>query len=201
MPRQSPEARIHRLATRRQILHASDVRALGLHTQILSRMVAQGSLERVAPGQYRRPGARISEHHDLVIVANAVPNAVVCLLSALSFHSIGTQSPWQIWIALDRATRTPRLDRPPLRVVHFSGSAFSAGIETHRIEGAPVRIYGVAKTIVDCFKYRNKVGLDVALEALREGWRARRFTMDELYKLARACRVSRVMQPYLESLA
>lgn len=125
----------------------------------------------------------------------------MCLLSALNFHRLGTQLPHEVWIALDRSARHPSIRYPRLRVVRFSGQALREGVETHRIEGQTVRIYGVAKTIADLFKYRNKIGLDVALEALREGWRARRFTMDELHRYARICRVERVMRPYLEALA
>jgi len=157
-------------------------------------------LERIARGQYRLAESPVTEHHGLAIAAAAVPKGVVCLVSALSFHRVGTQLPFQVWLALDRRARRPTLSYPPLRVVRFSGSALRAGIATHQIEGRPVRIYSVAKTIADCFKYRNKIGLDVALEALREGWRARRFTMDEIGRHAKACRVERVMRPYLEAL-
>jgi predicted transcriptional regulator of viral defense system len=130
-----------------------------------------------------------------------VPKGIVCLISALNFHQIGTQLPADVWIALDRRSRRPALRYPPLHVVRFGGPALSEGIESHRIEGVRVRIYSVAKTVADVFKYRNKIGLDVALEALREAWRARRFTMDEIYRYARVCRVERVMRPYLEALA
>jgi len=133
-------------------------------------------------------------------VASAVPKGVICLLSALSFHQIGTQLPHEVWIALDRRVRRPVLAYPPLRVLRFGGEALTSGIETHRIEGETVRVYNVAKTIADIFKYRNKIGLDVALEALREGWRDRRFRMDEINRYARVCRVEVVMRPYLEAL-
>ena len=128
------------------------------------------------------------------------PKAVICLLSALSFHQIGTQLPHEVWIALDRRSRRPSLTYPRLHVVRFSGDALTEGAEAHRIEGETVRVYSVAKTIADTFKYRNKIGLEVALEALREAWRARRFTMDKMYRYARICRVERVMRPYLEAL-
>jgi predicted transcriptional regulator of viral defense system len=136
----------------------------------------------------------------LALAAAAVPKAVVCLVSALSFHGIGTQLPHEVWIALDRRSRRPALSYPRLRVHRFSGKALTDGIETHRIEGESVRVYGVAKTLADVFKYRNKVGLDVALEALRDAWRSRRFTMAAIDRYARVCRVERVMRPYLEAL-
>ena len=119
---------------------------------------------------------------------------------ALRFHELTTQAPAEVWIALAEKARKPKLDYPRLRVARFSGPALTEGIETHRLEGVEVRVYSAAKTVADCFKYRNKVGLDVALEALREGWRARRFTMEEIFRFARICRVEKVMRPYLEGL-
>lgn len=142
----------------------------------------------------------VGKHDGLAVVAAAVPQSTITLLSALQFHQIGTQLPSQIWIALDRRARRPALKYPPLRIVRYSGAALTEGIETHRVEGHVVRIYSAAKTIADCFKYRNKIGLEVALEALREGWRARRFTLNELDHYARVCRVQRVMRPYIEAL-
>ena len=182
------------------IITAREAARLGVHSQLLTRLVRQGGLERIARGQYRLPDHPITEHHTLTIVSRAVPDGVICLLSVLSFYGIGTQLPSEIWLALERSARRPRLLYPPLRVVRFSEEAFSAGIEVHRLEGQPVRMYSVAKTLADLFKYRNKVGLDVALEALREAWRERRFTMDELDRYAQICRVRRVMRPYLEAL-
>lgn len=193
--------RVLRLAARRGVLTRAEVAKAGIHTHTLSRLVRSGVLERVGRGVYRRADAPISEHHGLALAAAAVPEGVVCLLSALNFHRLGTQLPHEVWIALDRSARRPSIEYPRLHVVRFSGKALREGVETYRIEGQTVRIYGVAKTIADLFKYRNKIGLDVALEALREGWRARRFTMEELHRYARICRVERVMRPYLEALA
>jgi len=200
MSEKSAHYQLTRLARRKGGVSARQVAAAGIHTQNLSRLVEEGVLERIARGQYRLAEAPVTEHHGLAIAAAAVPKGVVCLLSALSFHGIGTQLPFEVWLALDRRARRPMLKYPPLRVVRFSGNALNAGIETHEIEGRQVRIYSVAKTIADCFKYRNKIGLDVALEALREGWRARRFTMAEIGRQAKVCRVERVMRPYLEAL-
>ena len=129
-----------------------------------------------------------------------VPHGVICLLSALGFHGIGTQLPSVVWVAIERRTRRPALQVPPLMVVRFSGAAFSEGIETHRIDGEAARVYSVAKTLADLFKHRNKVGLDVALEALREAWRERMFTMEALDRAARVCRVERIMRPYVEAV-
>jgi predicted transcriptional regulator of viral defense system len=188
------------LARRRNGVTAHELSKAGIHRQILSRLVASGELERIARGLYRLPQQSVTEHHGLAIAAASAPNGVICLLSALQYHDIGTQLPSEIWIAIDRRARRPALRYPPLHVVRYSGAALSAGVERHAIEGRPVKIYNVAKTLADCFKYRNKIGLDVAMEALREAWRARRITMDELDRYAKICRVERVMRPYLESL-
>ena len=193
-------ARLLQVARRRGALSAREAVQLGIHSQQLSRLVAEGRLQRVNRGQYRWPDHPVTEHYSLAVTAKALPNAVICLLSALSFHGIGTQLPADVWVAIDRRARQPRLAYPRLRVMRFGGLALTAGVEEHRIEGQLVKIYGVAKTLADVFKYRNKVGLDVALEALREAWTARRFTMDELDRYARICRVHRVMGPYLELL-
>lgn len=189
-----------RLARRRGSITRREVAQAGVHTQALSRLVQAGALERVARGRYRLPDAPITENHGLALVAASVPTAVVCLVSALRFHEVGTQLPHEVWIALDRRTRRPALTWPRLRVHRFSGKALTEGIETHQIEGESVKVYCVAKTLADVFKYRNKVGLDVALEALREAWRARQFTMDDIHRYARLCRVERVMRPYLDAL-
>lgn len=192
--------RLLRAARRRGALSAREAAELGIHSQQLSRLVAEGRLQRINRGQYRWPDYPVTEHDALAVMAKAVPSAVICLLSALSFHGIGTQLPADVWVAIDRRVRQPRLAYPRLRVMRFGGRALTAGVEQHRIEGQIVKVYGVAKTLADVFKYRNKVGLDVALEALREAWRARRFTMDELSRYATICRVHRVMGPYLELL-
>lgn len=196
----SANQQVLRLARRPQGATARDFAEAGIHRQVLTRLVAAGHLERVSRGIYRLADRSITEHHGLAVVAAAVPHGTITLLSALQFHQIGTQLPSQVWIALDRRARRPALKYPPLRVVRYSGAALTQGIETHRVEGQAVRIYSAAKTIADCFKYRNKIGLEVALEALREGWRARRFTLNELDRYARVCRVQRVMQPYIEAL-
>lgn len=168
MPNPTDRERLLKLASRRSSLATRDVAAAGIHRQVLSRLVREGELERVARGQYRLPATPVTEHHGLAMAAAAVPQGVVCLLSALGFHGIGTQLPSEVWLAIDRRARRPALPYPPLRVVRFTGEALTKGIETHRVEGQTVRVYAPAKTVADCFKYRNKIGLDVALEALRE---------------------------------
>jgi predicted transcriptional regulator of viral defense system len=189
------------LARRTRGVTTRELTDLGIHRQVLTRLVSQGLIERIARGLYRQPEQPITENHGLVLAAAAVPHGVICLLSALRYHGIGTQLPSDVWVALDRRAWRPKLAYPPLRIVRYTGEALSAGVETHRMEGRPVKVYGVAKTLADCFKYRNKIGLDVALEALRECWRERRYTMDEIDRYSAICRVQRVMRPYLEALA
>jgi predicted transcriptional regulator of viral defense system len=192
--------RLVALARRRRTVTAADTARAGIHSQQLTRLVAEGVLERLARGLYRLADQQISEHQSLLVVARAVPNGVICLLSALDFHGIGTQLPAEVWVAIERGARAPVLAYPPLRVVRFSGAAFTEGVEDHRADGQNLRVYSVAKTIADLFKYRNRVGVDVAIEALRDAWRERRFTMEALDRAARACRVTRVLRPYVEGI-
>lgn len=171
-----------------------------VHSQELTRLVREGALERVARGTYRVAERPVTEHHALAVVASIAPDSVICLLSALAFHGVGTQVPFEVWVAVERGRRSPALRNPPVRVARLSGASFHEGIERHPIEGQSVRIYGVAKTIADLFKFRNRIGLDVALEALRDAWQRRLVTVEEINRYARVCRVQRVMRPYLEAL-
>ncbi|HET7570363.1 MAG TPA: type IV toxin-antitoxin system AbiEi family antitoxin domain-containing protein [Gammaproteobacteria bacterium] len=195
------EQQVLALARRQPLLRARDVTARGLATVTLSRLVAAGKLERVARGVYSLPDQAISAHRSLAEVAIRVPRGVICLLSALRVHEIGTQSPIAVWLAIPHNVPPPRLRRPKLRVVRMSGAAFSEGIVKIDVEGVRVSVFNPAKTVADCFKYRNKIGLDVALEALSEAWRARLFNMDELWRYAMIDRVQNVMRPYLEALS
>lgn len=189
------------LAEKQPVLRARDVARQGIHTSTLTRMVKSGVLEKVGPGRYRLPRrTRTTEHHDLAVAIAAVPRSVVCLISALRFHDIGTQLPAEVWIAVPRGTRVPRVSAPPLRVVNISPAVFDLGIEEHRVEGQIVRVYGLARTVADCFRFRNKVGLDVALEALADAWRGKHFNLDELRRVATKLRVQQVMRPYLEAI-
>jgi predicted transcriptional regulator of viral defense system len=193
--------RLLRLAEKQPVLRARDVARQGIHTSTLTRMTKSGVLERVGPGRYRLPtNARSTEHHDLAVATAAVPRSVVCLISALRFHDIGTQLPAEVWIAVPRGARVPHLSVAPLRVLNIAPAVFNLGIEEHRIEGQTVRIYSLARTVADCFRFRNKVGLDVALEALTGAWRSKRLKLDELNRIAKKLRVQRVMQPYLETI-
>jgi predicted transcriptional regulator of viral defense system len=200
MPAATDRTRTLKLARRARGVTPRDLAEAGIHRQALTRLVNEGLIERVARGMYRLAERPITEHHGLAIAATAVPHGVVCLLSALQYHGIGTHLPSEVWMALDRRAWRPKLVFPPLRIVRFTGKALTQGVEIHTIEGRTVKIYGVAKTLADCFKYRNKIGLDVALEALRDAWRNRRFTTEDLDRYAAICRVQRVIQPYFEAL-
>jgi predicted transcriptional regulator of viral defense system len=167
----------------------------------LDRLYRLGRVGRVARGLYAWPDADVSEHHSLAEAARLVPRGVVCLLSALQFHGLTTQSPRQVWLTLPIKAWAPRVKYPRLRIIRASGPALTAMVKTHPVEGVAVRIYSPAKTVADCFKHRSKVGLDVALKALRDAFRGRKATMDELWAAARVCRMENVMLPYVESLA
>lgn len=197
---QSQQQQILDLARTNGLIRSRDLIARALPRVALTRMVRQGLLKRVGRGLYATPERSMSEHGTLAEVARKNPDAIVCLISALRFHDLTTQSPFEVWIAIPNKANAPRMDYPPLRITRFSGAALTEGIEEHVIDGGTVRITCVAKTIADCFKHRNKIGLDVALEALQDAWREKRLRMDELWHYARMGRVANVMRPYLESL-
>lgn len=191
---------ILKLAKRAGVLRPRDLDAAHIPRTYLGRMLTSGLLERVGRGLYVPAGSGFGEHRTLIEASKRVPKGVICLLSALRFHNLTTQAPREVWLAIGEKAWRPRLTSPPLRIVRFADRALRAGVEVHKIGGVAVRIYSPAKTVVDCFKYRNKIGLDVALEALRECWRARRCTMDALWRYAKVCRVQNVMRPYLEAI-
>jgi predicted transcriptional regulator of viral defense system len=184
----------------RGVVRPRDLEAAGLPRVWLTRLTRLGLVERVGRGLYVATDAQWTEHHSFAEVAVRVPRGVICLLSALSYHGLTTQAPFEVWLAIDRNARAPHEPGLPLRVVRFSGAALTSGVGEHVIEGVPVRIFTPAKTVVDCFRYRNKIGLDVAIEALRDCYRQRLATIDELWDLANRLRVANVMRPYLESL-
>ena len=183
------------------LLRTKDAIRLGIHPRTLYGMRDAGELERISRGYYRMASLPQVGNPDLVATALSVPKGVICLISALSYHGIGTQIPHMVDIAIEKDTKRPRIDYPPIRTFWFSGSAFTEGVQVHDIDGVPVRIYSPAKTVADCFKCRNKVGLDVTLEALLEVRRNRLATVDELFQMATVCRVANVMRPYLEAPA
>ena len=196
----SQEAAVLELAKQRPLLRARDLVSKGLPTIGLTRLVAARKLERVARGVYSLPNRRVTEHSSLAEVCLRVPNAVVCLPSALRFHGIGTQAPFEVWIALPYKASTPKLDSPDIRVIRMSSAGLAEGVETTVIDGVTVSVFDLAKTIVDCFKFRNKLGIDVALEALHHAWGAGRLSMSSIERYARAAKMSNVMRPYLQSM-
>lgn len=196
----STEQKVLHLARKQRILRPRDLQAKGLPMDYLWRLHQQDKLEKVGRGLYAPPGTTLNEHQTVVQAALRVPHGVVCLLSALRFHELTTQAPFEVWMAIDVKARAPKEEIIPLRIVRFSGKALSAGVDTYSVEGINVKVYKPAKTVADCFKYRNKIGLDVAIESLRDCWRKKKATADELWHYAKVCRVARVMRPYLESV-
>ena len=197
----SREAQAIRIIRQLGLVRPSDLEAHGVSRSQLYRLVRTGLVERQARGIYVASRHPITAQHTLAQVAKRVPGGVFCLLTALRFHGLTTQNPADVWIALPERARKPRLEYPRLRVARFSGPALSEGIETYRLEKVEVRMYSAAKTVADCFKYRNKVGIDVAVEALRDYGRRHRGGASDLARFARICRVTRVMQPYLDATA
>lgn len=200
MPPDTHMQRVLALTNQRGLLRASDLDAIHAPRVVLTRLTAAGRLERVGRGLYRLPEAQASEFESLVTVAAKVPQAVFCLLTALQFHELTTQLPRQIWIAMPRGSHVPRLDYPPIKMVQYSGEAHLASVEQVERDGIEVRVYGVAKTVADCFKHRNKIGLDVALEALKDARARNKASVDEIWRYAKICRVANVIRPYLESI-
>jgi len=199
MPKPKAEQAIA-LAKKLGVVRARDLVERGIHAMVLTRLVRKGKLVRTDRGLYALPDADVTEGHSLAEAAKRVPNGTVCLLSALAFHNITTALPHKVWMAIPEKAWMPKVGYPPMRFMRFSGDALTKGVETHQIDKVPVKIYSPAKTVADCFKYRKKIGLDLALEALRETWRDKRATMDELWEFAKVCRVANVMRPYLESV-
>ena len=193
---------ITRLARRQAVIRPRDLDKYEIPRTYLRRLTDRGVLKRVGRGLYMLADTDVSQHHSLAEACKRIPKGVVCLLSALQFHELTTQSPHEIWLAVNRdeCNWVPRVNYPPVRILKFSATSAREGIEKHKVQGVPVRVYNPAKTVADCFKYRNKIGLDVALEALRDSWKQKKASMDEFWKYAQICRVSNVMRPYLESL-
>jgi predicted transcriptional regulator of viral defense system len=205
--------KIMRYVGKHGLVRPREIGAIGLPRGYLVRLHRQGKLNRPGRGIYTLPDANVTEHHSYAAVAKRVPEAVICLLSALAFHEITTQSPASVWIALRKGARTPAVVSPTLRIVRLSGPSQTEGIEDHKIEGVHVRVdsaaktvadcvrvYSAAKTVADCFEFRNKIGLDVAIEALKDCLRQKKASINEIYRYAKICRVSNVLRPYMEAL-
>ena len=200
MPKVPKSKQVLDIARKAGMLRAHELSKQGIPRVYLQRLEERGFLVREARGLYRVPNAKITENHSLAEAAKRVSHGAVCLLSALRFHGLTTQAPSEVWLAIGWKARAPKRDSQPLRIIRMSGKALTEGVEQHQIEGVSVKIYNPAKTVADCFKYRNKIGLDVALEALRDYRRRHRAGMDELWYFANICRVAGVMRPYFEAL-
>jgi predicted transcriptional regulator of viral defense system len=192
--------KILKLIKQKGMLRPRDLDDCSIPRTSLQRLYQGGVITKISRGLYTLPGIHVTEHHTLAEAAKRVPNGVLCLLTALSFHGLTSQAPFQTWVAIDRKSRLPKVDYPSIRFVRFSAQALTEGIEEHMIDSVRVKIYAPAKTVADCFKYRNKIGIDVALEALKDCWSQRKCTMDDLRKYGKICRVEKVMKPYIQAL-
>ncbi len=196
----TPAERARDLLENERIARSCELERAGLSRSQIQRLMHQGVLERVSRGLYRLAGAPLTETSDLASAARLVPGGVLCLLSALRFHGLTTQNPFEVWMAIDRKAWRPRAEHPPLRLVYLSGAVLREGVEEHDLDGVTLRVFSAAKTVADCFKFRNKIGIDVALEALREFRRLHPKQLDDLWRSARLDRVTGVMRPYLEAM-
>ena len=200
MANKSRKEQVIEVVKEKGVLRPKDLDSYGIPREYLSRLCERGLLQRVGRGLYVLADAEVTEYQTLAEASKRVPQGVLCLLSALQFHGLTTQAPFEVWMALEQRAWQPQVDRPRMRFVRFSGPAFESGVEEHRIEGVLVKVYCPAKTVADCFKYRNKIGLDIAMEALRDCRSQRKCTNDELWQYAKVCRVAKVMKPYLEAI-
>ncbi|MBM3763909.1 MAG: transcriptional regulator [Acidobacteria bacterium] len=198
---QSYRTRIIQIVRRERIVRPRDLEAKGIPREHLLRLMRQGIVHRTGRGVYELADLSPTEHHSLAVVAKETPNAVICLLSALRFHDLTTQHPAEVWVGIHVRARRPKISTVRFRTVRYSEATFKSGVGIHRVEGVPVKVFSVAKTVADCFKYRRKIGLDVAIEALREALGGRRATVAEITRQAQMNRVWRMMRPYLEALA
>ncbi len=192
--------RVLKLVKERGIIRPRELDTYSIPRATVSRMEQRGQLTRLSRGIYIHPESELSEYYSLAEASKRVPHGVICLLSSLRFHGLTTQEPFEIWMAVDPKARLPKVEGIPLRIVRFSKKALSSGFEKHEIEGVTVKIYKPAKTVADCFKYRNKIGLDVAIEALKDCRDQKKCSQDQLWNYAKVCRVTNVIRPYLEML-
>lgn len=193
--------KVLKLTRKLGVLRPRDLESVGVPRVYLKQLVESGKLLKTGRGLYVAAGTDLTENHSLAEAAKLSPKGVICLLSALRFHGLTTENPAAVWIAIPRGARPPKSGAPALRPVRFSGQMMTAGIERHDIQGVSVPVYCVAKTVADCFRFRNRIGVNIAVEALRDAWRNKKVTADELWKHAKICRVLNVMRPYFDSLA
>ncbi|MEO7726091.1 MAG: type IV toxin-antitoxin system AbiEi family antitoxin domain-containing protein [Burkholderiales bacterium] len=197
----TPLTKARAVMRRRSAVRSKELTAAGIARMHLSRLTAAGKLVRVARGLYALPNRKPGTQEGLAVVTQRMPHALFCLLTALRLHELTTVAPFEVWIAIGNKERAPKSEWPPMRIVRYSGAALKSGIETRTVAGARIRVTTVAKTVADCFKFRRTVGIDVARDALREALRGKRATVDDLWKFAKVCRVTKVMRPYLDAFA
>ena len=190
---------IRKLNRKGRAFTIEDARKAGVSHQLLADYCRKGVFIRQGCGVYAPSENYVSEYPEIEFLQKRGTDFVLCLLSALRFHEFTTQNPGEVWIAVRHGSRTPRVTFG-LHCIHFTDEVFDYGIEKHSLNGLPLKVYSPAKTVADCFKFRNRYGLDTALEALRDGWRRKKFTIDELNEAARICRVNRIMTPYMEMM-
>ena len=193
--------KVLKLTRKLGVLRPRDLESVGVPRVYLKQLVESGELLKTGRGLYVAAGTDLTENHSLAEAAKLSPKGVICLLSALRFHGLTTENPAAVWIAIPRGARPPKSGAPALCPVRFSGQMMTAGIDRHDIQGVSVPVYCVAKTVADCFRFRNRIGVNIAIEALRDAWRNKKVTADELWKHAKICRVLNVMRPYFDSLA
>jgi predicted transcriptional regulator of viral defense system len=196
----SKEQSVIDLAKKMGTIRIKDLLDRGIHPEFARRLFNKGLFVRSGRGLYVLADSEITEFHNFAMIGKRVPKGVICLTSALRFHNIGTQMPRKVWLALERGSAQPRLSYPPMSIIRLSGPCFSEGIDEHQIEGVAVKIYNPAKTVADCFKFRNRIGLEAAMEAARECLREQKATSDDVYHYAKICRAWNVMKPYLEAI-
>ncbi len=192
--------RVIQLLNQRRFLRPRDLDEFDISREYLNKLYVEGILERPSRGLYVLPDSQPSELRTIVEACKLVPKGTVCLLTALRIHELTTESPFEVWMAIGEKDRKPKIDYPPIRIVRHSGQSLSYGVEQRKVEGVKISVYSPAKTVADCFKYRNKIGLDVAIEALRDCRKQRKATNDEIWKAAKICRMANVMRPYMESV-
>lgn len=200
-PPSTPRERVLTLARSMAALRPKDLRTINVPREYLRRLCEEGVLEHPSRGIYTLANASPTEHQSVVEVAKLVPHGIICLISALQFHGLTTEIPHEVWLAIGNKSWQPQLTYPPLRIARFSKASLEYGVEEHWISGVVVRVFDPAKTVADCFKFRNKVGLDVAIEGLRDCLQRRKATVDQIWQAAKVCRVANTIRPYLESLA
>ena len=196
-----PRKAVPKALSRKGLFRFTEATNAGVHPEVVRRLMRQGKIIRLGRGLYSASSLEPTEHHTLAEVAKRVPKGVICLLTALRFHELGTQNPREVWLAVDRRAGIPKIDFTPVRIVRISGAALTAGIDEHEIEGVTVRVTSPARTIVDCFKFRNKIGVDVAVEALRDYRRLRKGSVEELWRQADSLRMARVIRPYWDAMS